>query len=129
MVLGKADRGTRSSGDRCDGAAGRRRCPIVSSVRTRSQDNRRLVVESVALGLGYAAFLIWVGSAFVGSFGDFNDAYPYWPAIPHLRTDTAGFFGFAVAIVCLVITKRARISPLTTRHNRIITFRYGLGEG
>ena len=77
----------------------------MSSVRTRSQDNRRLVVESVALGLGYAAFLIWVGSAFVGSFGDFNDAYPYWPAIPHLRTDTAGFFGFAVAIVCLVISR------------------------
>ena len=77
----------------------------MSSVRTRSQDNRRLVVESVALGLGYAAFLIWVGSAFVGSFGDFNGAYPYWPAIRHLRTDTAGFFGFAVAIVCLVISR------------------------
>jgi hypothetical protein len=77
----------------------------VSSVRTRSQGNRRLVVESAALGLGYAAFLIWVGSAFVGSFGDFNDAYPYWPAIPHLRTDTAGFFAFGVAIVCLVISR------------------------
>jgi hypothetical protein len=77
----------------------------VSSVRTRSQGNRRLVVESAALGLGYAAFLIWVGSAFVGSFGDFNDAYPYWPAIPRLRTDTAGFIGFAVAIVCLVVSR------------------------
>jgi hypothetical protein len=77
----------------------------VSSVRTRSQGNRRLVVESAALGLGYAAFLIWVGSAFVGSFGDFDDAYPYWPAIPHLRTDTAGFIGFAVAIVCLVVSR------------------------
>jgi hypothetical protein len=77
----------------------------VSSVRTRSQGNRRLVVESAALGLGYAAFLIWVGSAFVGSFGDFNDAYPYWPAIPHLRTDTAGFFAFGLAIVCLVISR------------------------
>jgi len=77
----------------------------VSSVRTRSQGNRKLVVESVTLGLGYAAFLIWVGSAFVGSFGDFDDAYPYWPAIPRLRTDTAGFIGFAVAIVCLVISR------------------------
>jgi hypothetical protein len=77
----------------------------VSSVRTRSQGNRKLVVESVTLGLGYSAFLIWVGSAFVGSFGDFNDAYPYWPAIPRLRTDTAGFIGFAVAIVCLVISR------------------------
>ena len=77
----------------------------MSSVRTRSQGNRKLVVESVTLGLGYAAFLIWVGSAFVGSFGDFDDAYPYWPAIPRLRTDTAGFIGFAVAIVCLVISR------------------------
>ena len=59
----------------------------------------------MTLGLGYAAFLIWVGSAFVGSFGDFDDAYPYWPAIPRLRTDTAGFIGFAVAIVCLVISR------------------------
>ena len=61
------------------------------SVRTGRQDNRRLVIESAALGLGYATTLIWVGSAFVGSFGDFDDAYPYWPAIPKLRTDTAGF--------------------------------------
>jgi len=77
----------------------------VSSVRSRRQDNRRLVVESASLGLGYAAFLIWVGSAFVGSFGDLDDAYPYWPAIPRLRTDTAGFIAFAVAIVCLVTSR------------------------
>jgi hypothetical protein len=63
------------------------------------------MVESVAFGLGYAAVLVWIGSAFVASFGDFNDAYPYWPAIPHLRTDTAGFFAFAVAIVCLVVSR------------------------
>jgi hypothetical protein len=74
-------------------------------VRTRRRDNRKIVVESVTLGLGYAALLIWIGSAFVGSFGDFDDAYPYWPAIPHLRTDTAGFIGFAVAIVCLVVSR------------------------
>jgi hypothetical protein len=59
----------------------------------------------VALGVGYAAALIWVGSAFVGSFGDFDDAYPYWPAIPHLRTDTAGALAFAVAIVTLVLSR------------------------
>jgi hypothetical protein len=58
--------------------------------------------RSHGLGLGYIAVLVWVGSAFVGSFGDFDDAYPYWPAIPRLRTDTAGFIAFAVAIVCLV---------------------------
>jgi hypothetical protein len=77
----------------------------VSSVRTRSQDNRKLVVESAALGLGYAATLVWVGSAFVGSFGYNYDAFPYWPAIPHLRTDTAGFIAFAIAIVSLVVSK------------------------
>jgi hypothetical protein len=59
----------------------------------------------VTFGLGYSAVLVWVGSAFVGSFGDFDDAYPYWPAIPHLRTDTAGFLAFAVAIVCLVVSR------------------------
>jgi hypothetical protein len=63
------------------------------------------VVESVTLGLGYSAVLVWIGSAFVGSFGDFDDAYPYWPAIPHLRTDTAGFLGFAIAVVCLVVSR------------------------
>jgi hypothetical protein len=77
----------------------------VSSVRTPNQGKRRLVVESAAFGVGYAAVLIWIGSAFVGSFGDFDDAYPYWPAIPHLRTDTAGAIAFAVAIVCLVLSR------------------------
>jgi hypothetical protein len=77
----------------------------VSSVRTRNQGNRKLVVESAVFGLGYSALLVWIGSAFVGSFGDFDDAYPYWPAIPHLRTDTAGFLAFAIAIVCLVVSR------------------------
>lgn len=77
----------------------------MNRVRTRRPGNRKLIVESVALGLGYAAVLIWVGSAFVGSFGDFDDAYPYWPAIPHLRTDTAGALAFAVAIVTLVLSR------------------------
>jgi hypothetical protein len=76
----------------------------VSNVRTRGQDNRRLVVESAAFGLGYAAALVWGGSALVGSFGH-ADAYPYWPAIPHLRTDTSGVLGFGVAIVSLVISR------------------------
>ena len=75
-------------------------------MRTRSQDRRKLAVESAALGLGYTAVLIWAGSALVGSFG-FNggDANPYWPAIPHLRTDTAGVLAFAVAIVSLTVSK------------------------
>jgi hypothetical protein len=75
-------------------------------VRTRSLSHRKLAVESTAFGLGYTAVLIWAGSALVGSFG-FNggDANPYWPAIPHLRTDTAGVLAFAVAIVSLTVSK------------------------
>lgn len=76
----------------------------MSSVRTRGQGNRKLVVESAAFGLGYSAVLVWVGSALVGSFGH-ADAFPYWPAIPHLRTDTSGVIAFAVAIVSLVVSR------------------------
>jgi hypothetical protein len=78
--------------------------PIVSNVRTRSRDNRKLVVESAAFGLGYTAVLIWAGSAIVASFSDY-EAYPYWPAIPHLRTDTTGVIAFAVAIVSLAVSR------------------------
>ncbi|MGH3246427.1 MAG: hypothetical protein ACRDOI_09475 [Trebonia sp.] len=73
-------------------------------MRTRSQDNRRLIVESAALGLGYTAVLIWSGSALVASLSG-GEAQPYWPAIPHLRTDTAGVLAFAVAAVSLAVSK------------------------
>jgi hypothetical protein len=62
------------------------------------------VVESVAFGLGYTAVLIWAGSALVASFTG-GEANPYWPAIPHLRTDTTGVIAFAVAILSLVLSK------------------------
>jgi hypothetical protein len=73
-------------------------------VRTRSRNNRNLVIESVAFGLGYTAVLIWGGSALVASFTD-GEAGPYWPAIPDLRTDTTGVIAFAVAIVSLLVSK------------------------
>jgi hypothetical protein len=62
------------------------------------------VAESAAFGLGYTAVLIWAGSAIVASFTD-HEAYPYWPAIPHLRTDTSGVLAFAVAIVTLTVSR------------------------
>jgi hypothetical protein len=62
------------------------------------------LVESAAFGLGYTAVLIWSGSALVAIFTG-GEANPYWPAIPHLRTDTTGVIAFAVAIVGLVISK------------------------
>jgi hypothetical protein len=76
----------------------------VSRVVNRRQYRRRLVVESASLGLGYTAVLVWIGSALVGSFTDY-EAYPYWPVISRLRTDTAGFIAFAVAVVTLVLSR------------------------
>jgi hypothetical protein len=73
-------------------------------VRNRSQNHRKLVVESAAFGLGYTAVLIWSGSALVASFTG-GEANPYWPAIPHLRTDTTGVIAFAVATVSLVVSR------------------------
>lgn len=62
------------------------------------------MVESVAFGLGYAAALVWTGSALVASFGG-GLANPYWPDIPHLRTDTAGVTAFAIAMVTLSVSR------------------------
>ena len=67
------------------------------------------MVESVAFGLGYATVLVWVGAAFVGSFGYNDDAYPYWPAIPHLRTDTAGFNSLARSFIA---ARSSSVNPL-----------------
>ncbi len=78
--------------------------PIVRTVRNRSGNNRKLVVESAAFGLGYTAGLIWIGSALVASFTDY-EAFPYWPAIPHLRTDTSGVIAFAVSFISLGVSR------------------------
>ena len=67
------------------------------------------MVESVAFGLGYTAVLIWSGAALVASFSQ-GLSIPYWPAIPELRTDTAGAIAFAVAIVSLTISKYLQLS-------------------
>ena len=72
------------------------------TVRTRSEGTLRLVVESVALGLGYAAVLIFGGAALVAAFSN-NESLPYWALIPALRTDTSGILAFAVALVSLSV--------------------------
>jgi hypothetical protein len=76
----------------------------VCIVRTSSHDKRNLIVESAAFGLGYTAVLIWIGSALVASFTN-KEASPYWPVIPHLRTDTSGVAAFAIAIVTLIVSR------------------------
>jgi hypothetical protein len=73
-------------------------------MRTWSGDNRKLVIESAAFGLGYTAVLVWFGSALVGSFTGY-EAFPYWPVFSRLRTDTAGVLAFAIAIVTLSVSK------------------------
>jgi hypothetical protein len=87
---------------------------MMRRVVTRRQYTRKLVLESALLGAGYAAALVWVGSALVGSFG-YAEGYPYWPVIAHLRTDTAGFLAFAVSVVLLVPARylelRRRAAP------------------
>jgi len=76
----------------------------VKIVRTRSYGRQKLVVESAAFGCGYAAVLIWAGTALVASFTN-GEANPYWPDIPGLRTDTTGALAFGVAIIGLVLSK------------------------
>ena len=82
--------------------------PIVGTVRTKDRANRNLVIESAAFGLGYVAVLIWSGSAIVASFTGY-EASPYWPNIPHLRTDTTGVVAFAVAAVSLSVSQYLRL--------------------
>ena len=77
-------------------------------VRTKGRANRKLVVESAAFGLGYTSVLIWSGSALVASFTG-GEALPYWPNIPHLRTDTTGVIAFAVAAVSLTVSQYLRL--------------------
>jgi len=84
----------------------------VSGVRTRSQGKRKLVVESAAFGLGYTTVLIWAGTALVAVFSG-GEADPYWPAIPHLRTDTAGVIAFAVAAISLTVSKYLQLRRRT----------------
>ena len=67
------------------------------------------MTESAAFGLGYACVLIWIGSALVGSFSGY-EATPYWPVIPHLRTDTLGFLAFALAAVSLSLSRFLQLS-------------------
>ena len=83
--------------------------PIVGTVRASDQNPRKLVVEAIAFGLGYTAVLIWIGSALVGSFG-YDGYLPYWSAIPHLRTDTAGAIAFGLAIVTLGVSRYLELS-------------------
>ena len=74
------------------------------------------MVESVALGLGYIGLLVFGGAALVASFSN-NEAYPYWPYIPNLRTDTSGVLAFAVALVSLSVSRYLELRRRDGRGN------------
>jgi hypothetical protein len=94
-------------------------------VRTRTQGQRKLVVESAAFGLGYTAVLIWAGTALVASFTS-QEANPYWPDVPGLRTDTAGVISFAVAIVGLVLSRYLQLERRSSPPARLAPRRPGV---
>lgn len=81
-------------------------------MRVTFQGERRLAVEAVAYGLGYASVLCWASTCLVAIFGGTPLASPYWPDIPRLRTDTTGIITFALAAVCLVVAKYLRLRRL-----------------
>jgi len=70
---------------------------------------RRLAVEAAALGVGYASILCWASVALAASFGGAPLGSPYWPDVPWLRTDTTGVVAFALAAVCLGVSKYLRL--------------------
>jgi hypothetical protein len=61
----------------------------------------RLAAEAATAGLGAAATACWAGVCLVGSFRPELLGIPYWGGLPHLRSDTTGFFAFVVAAGCL----------------------------
>jgi hypothetical protein len=71
--------------------------------------NRGLAVEALTFGLGYASVLCWTSVALVAAFGGAPLASPYWPDLPWLRTDTTGVLAFALAAICLIVSRYLRL--------------------
>lgn len=69
----------------------------------------RLVIEAVTAGLAYGSVLWWASTCLVGSFRPQGMGKPYWPSIPDLRTDTAGFIAFIISAICLTISEYLRL--------------------
>jgi hypothetical protein len=74
-------------------------------MRATDRTNRARAVEAVAFGVGYTSVLCWASTCLVATFGGASLASPYWPALPWLRTDTTGVVAFALAAVCLVVSR------------------------
>jgi hypothetical protein len=74
-----------------------------------SVGTRKLAVEAATLGVGYASALCWASVALVGTFASDRLRSPYWPDLPWLRTDTTGEAAFALAAVCLAVSRYLRL--------------------
>jgi hypothetical protein len=69
----------------------------------------RLTAEAVTAGLAYAMTLWWLSVCALGSFRPEFMAFPYWPRLTGLRSDTSGTLAFVVAAVCLVTSEYLRL--------------------
>lgn len=69
----------------------------------------RLVIEAITAGLAFGSVLWWASTCLVGSFRPQGMANPYWPSMPDLRTDTAGFIAFIISVICLIASEYLRL--------------------
>jgi hypothetical protein len=69
----------------------------------------RLAIEAITAGLAFGSVLWWASTCLVGSFRPQGMAAPYWPSMPDLRTDTAGFIAFIISVICLITSKYLRL--------------------
>jgi len=63
---------------------------------------RRLIFESIVLGLAVYGLLLWIYVAICGIVVPETLALPLTHLVPHLREDTSGFLGFVISFVGFV---------------------------
>lgn len=66
------------------------------------RSRRRLLLESIALGLAVYGLLLWIYVAICGIVVPDTLALPLTHLVPHLREDTSGFLGFGISFVGFV---------------------------
>jgi len=68
----------------------------------------KLALEAAAAGLAYGAGLCAASAFVVASFQPGWLSYPYWGALPWLRTDTCGVLAFLVASISFATSEYLR---------------------
>jgi hypothetical protein len=64
--------------------------------------HRRLIFESIALGVAVYGLLLWIYVAICGIVVPDTLALPLTHLVPDLREDTSGFLGFGISFVGFV---------------------------